>query len=306
MTPPRVVSTIASATEIVHRLGLLDRLVGRSHECDHPPEVLKLPVCTAPAIDVSGSSADIDRRVRETAANALSIYRVFDDVLEELQPTHILTQTQCEVCAVSLADVERALSRRLTCAPEIVSLNPDSMEEIRGDIRRVATTLGVPNRGETAVAEMDAELMAIAGRAREFPSRPTIACLEWIEPLMAAGNWNPELVEIAGGTNLFGEAGRHSPWMTFADLRDTDPDVILVMPCGFDIERTLTEMPLLTRKEGWEELGAVRRGAVFVADGNQYFNRPGPRLTVAARILLEVLHPGARDPEVPTPGYRRY
>ena len=208
----RVVSLLASATEIVCALGLEDQLVGRSHECDHPPSILHLPVCTSPKFAVTGSSADIDRRVKDTLQTDTSVYAVDAALLDELRPDVIVTQAQCEVCAVSLRDVQAAVTRMRT-DPRIVSLNPNALVDVWADVRAVAAGCGVPDRGERLVAVLQSRLRAVSDRTAGLP-RPTVACIEWIEPLMAAGNWVPELVELAGGVNLFGEAGKHSPWMT--------------------------------------------------------------------------------------------
>lgn len=289
----RVVSLIASSTEVVCALGCEDRLVGRSHECDYPPSVRRLPVCTEPLIDPAASSAEIDRQVKAVLREALSVYRVHADVLQELQPDVIVTQSQCEVCAVSLTDVERALAAWLDSRPRLVSLEPNALADVWRDIHRVAEALGVPERGVTLVNRLHGRIACVAERARALPTRPTVACIEWIDPLMAAGNWVPELVELAGGANLFGEAGKHSPWMTWEQLVARDPDVIVVLPCGFDIERSRRELPVLTREHEWPALRAVRNGHVYLTDGNQYFNRPGPRLVESLEILAELLHPGA-------------
>jgi iron complex transport system substrate-binding protein len=283
---PRIVSMISSATEIVHALGALPWLVGRSHECDYPAEVRALPVCTAPRFPVDGDSREIDRLVRQSMADSISVYQVFDDVLERLQPTHILTQIHCEVCAVSLRDVERSVAGRLASRPVIVSLQPSSLAEVWEDIRRVARSLEIEARGERAVTELQARMRAIAdaaGAGHVAAARPRLASIEWIEPLMATANWMPELVEMAGAENV--------EWRTWEDLVAADPDVILVMPCGFDLERAVSEMYWLTGRNGWDDLRAVRNGRVHVADGNQYFNRPGPRLVESLEILAEIVHP---------------
>ena len=290
---PRVVSLIASATEIVCALGCEDRLVGRSHECDYPPSVRRLPVCTEPLIDPSRPSGEIDRQVKAMLRQALSVYRVDTDVLQALQPDVIITQAQCEVCAVSLNDVEQALAAWLASRPHLVSLEPNALADVWLDMRHVAEALGVPERGAELVARLQDRIAAVTERARDLPTRPTVACVEWIDPLMAAGNWVPELVALAGGTNLFGEAGKHSPWMTWPELVARDPDVIVVMPCGFDIARSRHELPTLTQRPEWPTLRAVRAGCVYLTDGNQYFNRPGPRLVESLEILAELLHPGA-------------
>jgi iron complex transport system substrate-binding protein len=290
---PRVVSLIASATEIVCALGFKGDLVGRSHECDFPESVKCLPVCTEPKFNVEGSSYDIDQRVKAVLREALSVYRVHADVLKQLSPDVIVTQAQCEVCAVSLRDVEQAVCNWTGSRPRIVSLEPNALADVWDDIHQVADALGAPERGADLIGRSQRRMGEITGRAHSLSGRPTIACIEWIEPLMAAGNWMPELVEMAGGANLFGEAGKHSPWMTWEQLCAADPEVILVMPCGFDIARSRQDMPVLIRRPEWPGLRAMRDGRVYLADGNQFFNRPGPRLVESLEILAELLHPAA-------------
>lgn len=295
MTQHRIVSLIASATEIVASLRFEDQLVGRSHECDFPASVLRLPKCSEPRIDVSASSREIDNQVKSTLRDALSVYRVFTGVLDELQPTVIITQTHCEVCAVSLRDVEEALCGTVRSRPRLVALHPNSLEDVWTGIRGVASALDAPERAEALVAGLQSRLETLSAQAQALGTRPRIACLEWLDPLMAGGNWVPELVEIAGGDNRFGEAKMHSPWMTWEELTAEDPDVIALMPCGFDIPRTREELPALTFHDEWSRLSAVRNGRVYLLDGNQYFNRPGPRLVESAEILAEILHPGSFD-----------
>jgi iron complex transport system substrate-binding protein len=293
---PRIVSMISSATEIVDGLGALPWLVGRSHECDFPEQVRDLPVCTAPRFAVDGDSREIDRLVRQTLTESISVYQVFDDVLERLQPTHILTQIHCQVCAVSLRDVERSVAPRLASRPCVVSLQPSSLAHVWEDIRRVAQSLAIERSGEDLVARLQERMRAISAAAHAARTRPSIACIEWIEPLMAPGNWMPELVEMAAGKSL--------PWSTWQDLEAGDPDVILVMPCGFDLERTVSEMYWLTDRPGWRNLQAVRNRRVFVTDGNQYFNRPGPRLVESLEILAAVLHGRIGLPACPSKAFR--
>jgi iron complex transport system substrate-binding protein len=290
---PRVVSLIASSTEIVCALGCEDWLVGRSHECDFPETVKRLPVCTEPKLNTQGASYELDQRVKAILQEGLSVYRVHAEVLRQLRPDVIITQTQCAVCAVSLRDVEEAVCDWLDSRPRIVALEPNALADVWADIGRVAGALGVPDRGAELVDRLQARIAAIAAQVRPLPARPTVACIEWIDPLMAAGNWMPELVAIAGGVNLFGLAGQHSPWMTWEELCASDPDVIFVSPCGFDIARTRQDMPALTQQPEWSHLRAVRNGHVYLGDGNQYFNRPGPRLVESLEILTEILHPEA-------------
>jgi iron complex transport system substrate-binding protein len=292
MTGPRIASLLASATEIVCALGARDRLVARSHECDFPPDVAHVPAVTAPKLDTSLPSAAIDREVKRLIEQALSVYHVDAEALRALKPELIVTQTQCEVCAVSESDVVAALARWSGTKPAIVSLRPDGLADVFADIERVAAALDRVEAGAALVGSMKTRMEAVAARVAPL-ARPRVACIEWIEPLMAAGNWMPELVSLAGGINLFGEAGRHSPWMTLDQLAAADPDVIVVLPCGFDIARTRAEMPALAARLEWQRLRAVRAGRVALVDGNQYFNRPGPRLAESTEILAEILHPGA-------------
>ena len=300
MPQPRVLSLIASATEIVCALGYRDRLVGRSHECDFPEDVLDLPAVTAPKIRVDVSSGEIDAQVKDAVRgadplDALGVYDVRIEALEELAPTHVITQTQCEVCAVSLRDVEAALRRCVGARPEIVPLQPNSLADVFDDVRRVASAIGSPADGERLVDRLRNRMDQVSSATRQIRKAPGVAVIEWVDPLMAAGNWMPELVEMAGGRNLFGEAGRHSPWMVWEDLRRADPDVVVVSPCGFDLERSLEDLPLLEAQPGWSNLRAVRGGRVYTADGNQYFNRPGPRLVESLEILAEMFHPERFD-----------
>ena len=295
MGEPRVVSLIASATEIVTALGMEDCLVGRSHECDFPPSILNLPVCSSSKVDVAASSRDIDRQVREIVGEALSVYRVDGRLLDALAPTVIVTQTQCEVCAVSLRDVEEAVCEVVRSQPRIVPLAPMSLGDVFDDVEAVAAALGTPDRGSSLVHDLKRRLEAIRARSGALEDRPNLACIEWIDPPMHAANWVPELAEIAGGAVIAGDAGRHSGYFEFEELLAADPDVIAVMPCGFDIPRTRDEMPALVSRPGWDDLTAVRSGRVFLTDGNQYFNRPGPRVVESAEILAELLHPDVFD-----------
>jgi iron complex transport system substrate-binding protein len=267
---------------MVHALGALDLLVGRSHECDYPPSVLSLPACTKPLIDVDADSRSIDEQVKNSARNALSIYEVFNDVLERLQPTHILTQVQCDVCAVSLRDVERSVASRLASAPALVALNPASLADIWADFRRVGEAVGVDP--EPVIQELQIRMKRYPG-----PRKPTVACIEWIEPLMAAGNWTPELIDLAGGVDVFGKPGIHSPWISWDALLARDPDIVIVAPCGFDLARTRAEMHWLTDRPDFNRLKAVETHRLFLADGNRFFNRPGPRVADTLEIIREMI-----------------
>lgn len=295
MATPRIVSLIASSTEIVWALGMGEYMVGRSHECDYPSQVKDLPVCTGPKFRTDGTSYEIDQRVRAIVQESLSVYRVDADVIDKLKPTHIITQAQCEVCAVSLKDVEEAACQLISSQPQIISLQPDDLEDFFSDLDKVGKALEIEVRSTDLAKSMRKRISDIQERAQAAAKaknkKPTVACIEWIDPLMAAGNWMPELVELAAGENLFGEAGKHSPYMNWQQVLDKDPDVILVIPCGFDNPRTLEEMHIIANKEGYDQLSAVKNKRVFVADGNQFFNRPGPRLVESLEIMAELVHP---------------
>jgi iron complex transport system substrate-binding protein len=294
----RLLPLLSSGTEIVHALGLGRFQIGRSHECDYPASVTELPICTRPAIRVSGSSAEIDRLVKERVASALSVYDVDSGLIGQLKPTHIITQTQCDVCAVSLSDVERSLQYRTGVQAKVVVLEPYALADLWRDIARIADACGCAENGRLLIQTLQQKVKRIEARARKANRIPAVAAIEWLEPLMAGGNWVPELIEMAGGRNLFGEAGRHSPWMTWVELVESDPDAIVVLPCGFDLPRTRTEMHWLTERAEWSTLKAVRSGQVFVCDGNQFMNRPGPRLVESLQAFGEMLHPELFEPKL--------
>lgn len=277
----RIVSLLPSATEIVCALGAGDALVGRSHECDFPRGVELLPVLTRPKVRGEGTR-EIHDSVSAIVQDDISVYSVDAALLRELKPTHIVTQVQCEVCAVSLRDVEAAIANWSGVAPHVVALNPQSLGDVFDDIRRTAAALGVD--GEALVTAMQSRMQPM-----QTNKRPRIAIIEWIEPLMAAGNWMPELVELAGGTSLLGRGGAHSEWIEWDDLVAADPDAIVIAPCGFRIEDSQRDMHLLTSRAQWQSLRAVRDDRVFIVDGNQYFNRPGPRLVESLEILKEIV-----------------
>jgi iron complex transport system substrate-binding protein len=287
-TPPRIVSLLPSATEIAVALGLGDQIVGRSHECDYPALIGELPVCTSTKLKKGLKSIEIDDRVREIVRLGLSVYDVDADLLRSLRPDIILTQSQCAVCAVTPKDLEEALAHWVGNSPTLLSLAPDTLSDVWGDFRRVGDVADARPAADQVVERLHARLDAI--RERNMNSdRPTVASIEWIEPLMTAGNWVPELVEIAGGRALFVAAGQHSAWFDWETLREADPDFIVMMPCGYRISQTLADLAPLVGRNGWSSLSAVRRERVFVADGHHFFNRPGPRLVESAEIVSAIL-----------------
>lgn len=293
-TKPRIVSTIASATEIVCAMGLGKYLVGISHECDFPAEIKGLPVVTKPRINIHVSSAKIDAQVRDVVKNALSVYEVDSTELARLAPTHIITQDQCEVCAVSIKDVETAMCELTGVNCQVISLRPNCLDDFFADVETIGKALQAERQAAYLSSNIKQDMQAIEVAAKSkapIVAAPTVAAIEWIEPLMVSGNWMPELIVMAGAIPAFGVAGKHSPAIAFADLVKADPDFILVNPCGFSIERTLEEMHLLQDHPEWGNLKAVKSDKVFVLDGNQYFNRPGPRLLDSLEILAEIIHP---------------
>lgn len=300
---PRVVSLIASATEIVHALGQGEAQVGRSHECDWPPGVLNLPQLTKPRFKVTGGSRAIDQAVRDLVSNALAVYEVDPDGLKDVAPDVILTQDQCVVCAVSLADVERAVCQTTGLDAHIISLKPHSIADVFDDILTVSDALHIKDRGEALVTSLRHRLTRIEKLTNDR-YRQRIAFIEWLDPLMSCGHWMPELVSIAGGQSVFGESGGPSPTMTWQDLAESDPDVIVIAPCGYDIAQTVREIGLLTENPMWSGLRAVAERRAFVADGNAYFNRPGPRLVESAEMLAEMCHPSICDFGHLDQGYR--
>ncbi|OUV02149.1 MAG: cobalamin-binding protein [bacterium TMED80] len=285
----RVLSLLSSTTEIIYALGCGDRLVGRSHECDYPEEVSELPICTIPKFNVDGTSREVDDEVKSLVQSALSIYYINEKLLKELKPDIIFTQSQCEVCAVSVSDVENALKNITGLSSRVISVEPNSIEDIFNDILTIAEILNVRNKGKELVELIKAKIDSTEKIVYQ-KSSPSVAAIEWIDPLMAAGNWVPQLIRVAVGKNLFGEAGKHSPWMKYNDLVEQDPEIIIVMPCGYDIKKSLIEIKTLESKKGWGSLKAVRNRNVYITDGNQFFNRPGPRIIESLEILLEIIH----------------
>ena len=287
----RIVSLIPSATEILAALGLTDAIVGRSHECDYPPEIQARPVCTTARINSNASSAEIHQDVTALIQSALSIYEVKIDILEQLKPTHIITQDQCDVCAVSLKDVEDAVASLTHSQPKIVSLKPNVLADVWADIERVANAVGVDSRRLIEDLQSRIKICEQKIQGLSISELPTVACIEWIDPLMTASNWIPELVTAAGGQPLFGNVGQSSHQISWETLVATDPDIIVFMPCGLDLDRTGQEAIPLTQRPEWQNLNAVKKERVYITDGNSYFNRPGPRLVESEEILAEILHP---------------
>ena len=293
MTGPRILSLLPSATEIAVAVGCGEALVGRSHECDFPPFVADLPVCTATKLEKGLTSRQIEDRVQEIVRQGLSVYEVKAELVRDLKPDVVLTQSQCAVCAGTPADLEEALCQWVGEPPVMLSLAPDNLDDVWSDLIRAGGAVGAETAAAAAVARLQDELARIRARSASRGWRPRVAAIEWIEPRMAAGNWGPELIDAAGGEALFAAPGQHSPWLDWEALAAADPDAIVLMPCGYRTAQTLSEMASLHARPGWRDLSAVRAGRVFAVDGHHYFNRPGPRLVQSAEILAEILDPCA-------------
>ncbi|HYC21771.1 MAG TPA: ABC transporter substrate-binding protein, partial [Candidatus Bathyarchaeia archaeon] len=250
---PRIVSLLPSATEIVCALGLRESLVGVSHECDFPPGVVGLPVVTAPKIDARRSSAEIDRDIRRLVEEGLGVYRIDTARLRELRPDLIVTQDQCDVCAVSYGDVLRAVRELAGEKVEVVSLRPARIADVWQDVERVGEAAGMGERGREVAGALRDRLAALERRTRHL-ARPRLACLEWLDPLMAAGNWLPDLAETAGGTYTLAASGEHSRWLEWGALVDAAPDVLCIVPCGFTLAQSCRELAGLTTHAEWPQL----------------------------------------------------
>jgi len=281
----RIVSLLASATEIVCALGAEEMLVGRSHECDNPDWVRRLPSCSDPAFDVSVSSGEIDREVRRRLRSGEPLYHVHAELIRELRADLLITQSHCEVCAVTPGDVQRSCGH----GTRQLALTAISLDEIFESILQVSRELGLEERGQALVRRERQRLDAVSQKAALF-RRPTVVVLEWTDPLFAMGNWGPELVEIANGELLLGKQGEYSAAIPAEQLRDANPEHIIVAPCGFNLERSLREQKVLELHPWWHELQAVRNGNVAFADGNLFFNRSGMTVCQTAEIMAEILH----------------
>lgn len=283
----RIVSLLPSATETLFAIGAGPEVVGVTHECDYPPEALSLPRLTASSLPSSESSGAVDRHVRRALHAGSSLYTLDAGLLERLQPDLIVTQELCEVCAVSYGIVDRA-ARRLTSDPRIVSLEPSSLEDVFSNIQ----TLGNLTHRESAAQELIASLRRRreSARSRATGAQPRVLVLEWTDPAMGAGHWTPGLVEDAGGLPVLAAPGENSRRLTWDEIAAADPDIVIVAPCGYSLEKTEAAISELQTKTEWNMLRAVREGRVYPVDGNAYVNRPGPRLIDTVEIFASILH----------------
>lgn len=288
----RVASLLPSATEMIHFAGAGDNLVGVTHECDYPPGVEELPKLTGTTIDSGAmTSAEIDAAIGELLTDEGSIYALDAELLEELAPDLIVTQGLCEVCAVSMELVERAVSG-MASPPGIISLNPASLDDVLRDAVRVGEVAGRGDTVRSKVAVLKERLDAVEEAVAGFP-RPRVGCIEWLDPPFSAGHWVPEMVRIAGGEELFAREGEPSVRLAWEEVFEAAPEILVLMPCGFGVERAASEACLLPELPGWSEVPAVRNGRVWAVDANSYFSRPAPRLVEGVEILARILHPDA-------------
>jgi len=288
-TDLRIVSLLPSATEIVCRLGFEDQLVAISHECDFPSTITDLPRITSSKVSFSFDSLAIDKDVRRLLEHALAVYDIDTVALERLAPDVIVTQDLCDVCAVSLADVEAACAEVVPGA-RIANLHPTRWGEVLDDIRSTAVTLGAPMRGDAVCAELEAGRAAVRDRC-PADHKPKVLTIEWLDPVMIGGTWMPELVADAGGEALVTVPGDHAPTLDRDALANLRPDVVLLKPCGFDLARSHAEDALIARQLDGLPWPALEQGRVYLADGNAFFNRPGPRLLESLEILAACVHP---------------
>ena len=287
----RIVSLLPSCTEIICKLGFREHLVGISHECDYPNSISGLPVLTKARLSQEGTSIEINQSVTALLQRGLSVYDVDASLLKSLSPDIIVTQAQCEACAVSLDQVQDIVSNWTLNQTEIISLEPNTLNEVWLDFDIIAKTLDASESYSILKSEINERFKLLKDKLHGTEQKPTVLCIEWIEPIMVAANWVPDLVGFAGGRNVMSVSGTDSKFCSWDEIKKTNPDIIIMMPCGFGIKRTLEDLHFLQNIKGWEELKAVKENKVFVVDGNTYFNRPGPRLVDSAEILAEIIHP---------------
>lgn len=296
----RIVSLLSSATEMLYAVGAGPEVVGISHECDYPAEVSAKPRVTFTHVVATAASGEIDRQVQQLLAAGRPLYEIDVDLLVRLRPDLIVTQAQCDVCAVRYEDVVDAVGREpsLRGVP-VVSLNPMRIGDVLDDVLRIGEAVGRRENAARCIAELQGRIDTVRMRCGNLPTaeKKRTACIEWIDPPMMAGNWMPELIDWAGGVQPLSVVGHHSTYTPWDDVVRFDPEVIVIMPCGFGLDRTIAEAKRLTEFAHWHELRAVQKGRVYAVDGNSLFNRSGPRLVDSLELLASLLHPELRELE---------
>ncbi len=307
----RIVSLLPAATEWVCALGGAEALVGRSHECDYPPEVDDRPVVTSATFDAEADSAAIDQAVQSQIQDGLSLYEVDLEQLRALKPDLIVTQDQCDVCAVSRPELEDQLAEWTGGSPTVFSMQPQSLKDVMDEALRLGRTMGDFETAMQVVGDIEKRIQLLRDqlgidRRTDPETLPSVACIEWLEPLMIAGHWMPDVVEMAGGRAILGTAGKPTQRVDWSSLREEDPDVLVCMPCGFSVEETQRDLHYLTDRPGWSDLTAVRDGRVAVLDGDAYYNRPGSRIGRAIEVLALTIYPSLSLPSAPAPWERQW
>ncbi len=291
MTRARIVSFLPSATEMACALGLGDQLVGITHECDYPPEVEGKPVVVRNVLPIEKmSQPEIDAAVTRRMRDGLSLYQVDEKLLRELAPDIIMTQDLCQVCAPSGNEVTQALEL-LSKKPQILWLTPKSLEGIFDNLRELGRATGHAREAEELIAAGHARLEKVAAVTRNLSHRPRVFCLEWLDPVYCSGHWMPEMVEIAGGVDALGRKGTDSVRIPWNDVLEWAPEVLIITPCGFNLEKVVEQTPQLFNNPGWLGLPAVSNGQVYAVDANSYFARPGPRVVDGTELLAHLIHP---------------
>lgn len=307
----RIVSLLPAATEWICEFGAGESLVGRSHECDYPPEVQDRPILTQPTYDAEGDSAAIDKAVTDRVQNGLSLYEVDLERLQDLNPDLIVTQDQCDVCAVSRQALEEVLGERFGASTELFSMQATTLKGVLDEALRLGRTIDRVEEAMNALANLETGLRGLreeigVDRRTNPESLPSVVCIEWMDPLMVAGHWMPDVVEMAGGNPIMATAGEPSRRVAWEDVTAADPDVLVCVPCGFSVEQTRRDLDALRERDGWERLSAVRESRVALLDGDAYFNRPGPRLYRAIEVLASVVHPEQAIQPAPQPWERQW
>lgn len=304
-TPRRIVSFLPSATEMVCALGLGDQLAGVTHECDYPAEAVGKPIVVRNVLPIENMShAEIDAAVAQRMRDGLSLYQVDEALLQELAPDLILTQNLCQVCAPSGNEVSEVL-KLLTKKPEILWLSPQSLEEIAANLRQLGEATGRIEEADELIATGRVKLKKIVAATRKLKHRPRVFCIEWLDPIYCSGHWMPEMVEIAGGVDALARKGTDSVRIPWSDVVKWAPEVLIITPCGFNLEKVIEQTPKLMNYPGWSDLPAVRDDKVFAVDANSYFARPGPRVVEGTELLAYLFHPDLFRWEGPASAFRR-
>jgi iron complex transport system substrate-binding protein len=301
----RIVSFLPSATETLYELGAGNQIVGVTHECKYPSQARKKPQVIRPSFDPSQMTGrDIDSKIVELMHSGKDIYSVDENILKRICPDLIVAQGLCEVCSPFTKEINKAVSLLGDRRPDVLVLDPHDLDDILVSIMEVADKIGKVMEGRKLVASLQKRIEMV--RSRKTKRNPKVLCVEWIDPLFTAGHWVPQMVEYAGGTNGLSSAGEPSRRMDVDEAVQLNPDIIVLMPCGFDIEQTLRELPALARNEKWKSLEAVKNGNVYAVNANEYFSKPGPRTVIGLEIMAKILHPEtSQQIRVPKGSYKK-